>query len=187
MLRTNLSFLTFIRDLHDKQSYPEDIILKKFPAGDFILKQGARSTKVFIIKEGITKCFLSEENGKDYIVEFLSEGEIAGEIEVIKKANCLCSIEAITEVWAYSITIPLFNQLLEKDASFNKLILAELAERIVNTSIKASTQQLYTIEHGLKKILDLQAKQNIEVSKEDMAAYLGITIRSLNRALKELQ
>ncbi|MDR6131685.1 CRP-like cAMP-binding protein [Chryseobacterium sp. SORGH_AS1175] len=27
----------------------------------------------------------------------------------------------------------------------------------------------------------------MEISKEDMAAYLGITVRSLNRALKEIQ
>ncbi|PWW29104.1 hypothetical protein DEU40_10358 [Chryseobacterium sp. AG844] len=30
----------------------------------------------------------------------------------------------------------------------------------------------------------MQAKQNIHISKEDMAAYLGITVRSLNRILK---
>lgn len=186
MLRTNLSFLSFIRNLHEKQLHPEDIVLRNYSTGDFLLQQGAKSSKVFIVKEGIIKCFFSEDNGKDYILEFLSEGEIAGEIEVIKNMNCLCSVEAITNVRTYAINIPFFKQLLEKDLHFNKLLLDVLAERIINTSSRASSQQLYTIEYGLKKILDLQTKQNITVSKEDMAAYLGVTIRSLNRALKNL-
>lgn len=187
MLRTNHSLLSFIGNLHEKQANIEEVSLKIFPKGTFLLKQDGRSSKVFIIKEGITKCFFSEENGKDYIVEFLSEGEILGEIEVIKNINCLCSIEAITDVQVYAINITFFKQLLEKDLNFNKLLLDELAERVINTSSRASSQQLYTTEYGLKKMLDLQYKQRIVISKEDMAAYLGITLRSLNRALTNIK
>ncbi|SHF25962.1 Crp/Fnr family transcriptional regulator [Pedobacter caeni] len=187
MLRTNHFFLSFIENLHEKQANIEELSLKTFPKGTFLLKQDGRSSKVFIIKEGITKCFFSEENGKDYIVEFLSEGEILGEIEAIRNNNCLCSVETLTDVEAYAINIPFFKQLLEKDLNFQKLLLDELAERLINTSSRASSQQLYTIEYGLKKILELQYKQNIVISKEDMAAYLGITLRSLNRALTNLK
>nr|WP_309762511.1 helix-turn-helix domain-containing protein [Chryseobacterium sp. SORGH_AS_1175] len=47
-------------------------------------------------------------------------------------------------------------------------------------------QQLHTTEHTLSQLLDLKSRE-MEISKEDMAAYLGITVRSLNRALKEIQ
>jgi CRP-like cAMP-binding protein len=47
-------------------------------------------------------------------------------------------------------------------------------------------QQLYTVEHAVKRLLELQTRQQLNFSKEDMAAYLGITLRSLNRALKHL-
>jgi CRP-like cAMP-binding protein len=187
MLRTNLSFLSFAESQFEKQSHPVDIVLKSFSKGDFLLRQGGMSSKVFIIKSGITKCFFSEENDKDYILEFLSDGEIVGEIEVIRNTKCLCSVEAITCVQAYSISVSFFKHLLEKDLYFNRLLLDELSERVSNTSSRASAQQLYTIEYRVRKILDLQSRQNIVVSKEDMAAYLGITIRSLNRALRDLK
>jgi CRP-like cAMP-binding protein len=35
--------------------------------------------------------------------------------------------------------------------------------------------------------LEIQKAQGLTITKEDMAAYLGITIRSLNRALKKLK
>ncbi len=164
----------------------EDIILKSFTKGSILLEQGTLATKVFIVREGITKCYFSEENGKDFIVEFLGSGEILGEIEALKGRTCICNVAAVTHVTAYALNTAFFKSLIEKDMVLNRMLLDELAERVINTSRRSSSQQLYTIEHGLKKILELEDRQAITISKEDMAAYLGVTLRSLNRALREL-
>jgi CRP-like cAMP-binding protein len=139
------------------------------------------------LKEGITKCYFNEVDDKRFIVEFLGKGEIIGEIEVIKNFPCLCNVKALTPVKAYAISIPYFKSLLEKELTFNKLLLESFTERIINTSTRASFQQLHTVEHTLGKLLALLKEQEMTISKEDMAAYLGITIRSLNRTLKKLQ
>lgn len=116
----------------------------------------------------------------------MGKGEIVGEIELIRNIPCLCNIEAMTDVIVYAISIPYFTSLLKNEIGLNNLLLEVFAERIVNTSSRASYQQLYTTEYTLAKLLELQSKQEIEISREDKAAYLGITIRSLNRALKSL-
>ncbi len=140
---------------------------------------------VLIVREGVVKCFIAEENGKDFIVEFLGRGEIAGEVEALRSSRCICNIEALTPVEVFVLALPLFNKLLQDDAAFSRLLLAALADRIANTSRRAAFQQLHTLEHGLEKLLDWQRRQNITLTKEDMAAYLGVSVRSLNRALKE--
>ncbi len=186
MLRTNQPFLDYLEALYTHQEHKDNIILKSYNKGDKILTQGEISTKIMLVKSGITKCFFVEENDKEYIVEFLGKGEIIGEIEVIKNVSCLCSIEAITEVTVYSMTIPYFQSLIKSDITLNNLLLDVFAERIVNTSSRASYQQLHTTEHTLSQLLEMKSKE-MEISKEDMAAYLGITVRSLNRALKEIK
>ncbi len=186
MLRTNQPFLDYLEELYRNQEHRENIILKSYGKGDRILTQHEVSTKIILIRSGITKCYFVEENDKEYIVEFLGKGEIVGEIEVIKNVPCLCSIEAITEVTAYAMTIPYFQALLKNDLRLNSFLLDVFAERIVNTSSRASYQQLHTSEHTLGQLLDLKSRE-MEISKEDMAAYLGISVRSLNRALKEFQ
>ncbi len=186
MLRTNQPFLDYLEQLYTRQDHQGNIVLKPFEKGDKILTQNEISTKIMLIKSGITKCYFVEENDKEYIVEFLGKGEIVGEIEVIKNVPCLCSIEAITEVTVYSMSIPYFQSLIKNDLTLNNLLLDVFAERIVNTSSRASYQQLHTTEHTLSQLLEVKSKE-MEISKEDMAAYLGITVRSLNRALKELQ
>jgi CRP-like cAMP-binding protein len=186
MLRTNLDLLHFIEQFFQEEDQGKNVHLKTFPSGNRLIEQGEKIRNVYIIKEGITKCFISEENGKDFIVEFLGHGEIVGELEALKKIDCLCNVTAISEVKAYAIPEYFFQQLLEKHVSFNRILLQELSTRVIQTSSRASFQQLYTLEYGLQKLLRLQTDEQIAVSKDDMAAYLGIPVRSFNRTLKQL-
>ncbi|PUB34459.1 CRP-like cAMP-binding protein [Elizabethkingia sp. YR214] len=187
MLRTNQSFLAYTAQLYEEQQRKEDIVIKNFPKGSKLLEQGEVPTRVMLIKEGITKCFVKEENDKDYILEFLGKGEIIGEIELLRNIPCLCSVEAVTDVSVFAFSIPYFRALLAKDLGLNNHLLDVFSERIVNTSTRASYQQLYTTEHSLLRLLELQSQLETPITKEDMAAYLGVSIRSLNRTLKQLE
>jgi CRP-like cAMP-binding protein len=187
MLRTNLTFLSFIERFYKEHNTDKEIKLRSFNAGFRFIEQGDKIKNIYVIKDGITKCFISEENGKDFIIEFLGKGEVAGELEALKKINCLCNVEAISDVTVYAIPDYFFLQLIERDTEFTKLLLQELSTRIIQTSSRASFQQLYTLEYGLLKLLKLQTDERISISKEDMAAYLGISVRSFNRTLKQLK
>ncbi len=187
MLRTNPAFLQFMEQFTAGSSDGEQVAIKTFDTGAKLIHQGDSIRHVYVIREGITKCYIAEDNGKDYIFEFLGKGEITGELEGIRKEKCLCNIEAITPVTAYAIPHTLFSWLLLHNQPFNRLLLEELAIRIRQTCIRASYQQLYPIEYALLRLLALEAEQDIVILKKDMASYLGITIRSFNRTLKELR
>ncbi|WP_316826242.1 Crp/Fnr family transcriptional regulator [Pedobacter miscanthi] len=185
MLRTNLTFLSFIERFCTENN-EANITLKNFKAGYRFIEQGEKISNIYIIKDGISKCFISEENGKDFIIEFLGKGEVVGELEALKKINCLCNVAAISEVTAYVIPDYLFHSLISQSSEFTTILLQELSTRIIQTSTRASFQQLYTLEYALLKLLKLQADEHISISKEDMAAYLGISVRSFNRSLKQV-
>ncbi|MHC5202236.1 Crp/Fnr family transcriptional regulator [Myroides sp. LJL119] len=187
MLRINIGFLSYVESLAQTELFSDKIILTSYKPKEILLNQGDAISKIIVIKEGITKCFITEENGKEYIPEFLSSGEIMGEIEMISKRNCLCSVEAITPVLAYIIPASVFDHLLQTDLTFNHTLLKIESLRLYDTSEKASFQQLYTVEHALEKLMELQDKQKVNLTKEDIASYLGITTRTLNRALKKLE
>ncbi|HNA39804.1 MAG TPA: Crp/Fnr family transcriptional regulator [Chitinophagales bacterium] len=187
MLKTNESFLSYLSALYERQSRKEDIILKRCGKGQRILSQNEIATKVMLIVEGISKCYFTEDNDKEYIIEFLGKGEIIGELELIRNIPCLCTIEAMTAVSYFAIDKPYFSSLLQTDIHLNHLLLDSFAKRIVDTASRAAYQQLYTVEHSLNKLMELQSIQNVSLSKDEMASYLGITVRSLNRAMKNLR
>ncbi|MET0299907.1 MAG: Crp/Fnr family transcriptional regulator [Flavitalea sp.] len=184
MLRTNKAFFHHIEHLYNEEKLKQDVVIRNFRKGELLLEQDQPAKKVMLIREGITKCYFSEANDKEYIVEFLGQGEILSEIEVIRNTNCLCNIQAITDGSVFAISIPYFRKLIQTDLQLNNLLLNEFAERLVNTAKRASYQQLYPAEHNLAKLRALMETQKLQISKEDMSAYLGITLRSLNRALK---
>lgn len=187
MLRTNQAFLSYFENLYNDQNHEDDIVLKSFSRDENILRQDQPLSRLMLVKEGIVKCYFTEENGKEYIVEFLGKGEILGEVELIKNISCLCGVKAVSEVTVYETNVSHFKYLIKNDLALNHLLLDSFAERIINTSSRASYQQLYTVEHTVMQLLNMQSKQGIQISKEDMAAYLGITVRSLNRILKDVK
>ncbi|MDR2221382.1 MAG: Crp/Fnr family transcriptional regulator [Flavobacteriaceae bacterium] len=186
MLRTNINFVHYIESLAQTEAYTDKITLMDYKPRDILFHQGDTVTKVIVIAEGITKCFITEENGKEYIPEFLGAGEIIGEIEYLGKKPILCSIEALSNVKAYIIPLSVFQQLIQSDLKFNTTLLEIEALRVYHTSARASFQQLYTVEYALENLLALQEKEQISITKEDMASYLGITTRTLNRVLKKM-
>lgn len=188
MVRTNEILLQYIEKIDQQQiNTAEAISVVTYEKGDYLFLQNEKASSVILIKSGVTKCFFEEENEKEYIIEFLGKGEIIGEIEYIRKIKGLCNIQALDTVEAYVLSYAFFRSLLKKDLALNELLIEVFAERIVNTARRASYQQLYTVEHSLYKLLALQKKQALALSKEDMAAYLGISVRSLNRSLKQVK
>jgi len=186
MLRTNPSFSDYFDKLYHKKSYKENITLTAYGKGDKIFIQNEIPSEIMLIRTGITKCYFVEENNKEYIVEFLGKGEIIGEIEVIKNIPCLCTIEAMTEVTVYSMPAPYFRTLLKNELKLNRFLLAVFADRIINTSSRASYQKLRSTEHTHSQFLELKSKE-MEISKEHMAAYLGITVKNLNKTLDKIK
>jgi CRP-like cAMP-binding protein len=184
MLRINLPILAFIESYSITNPAVES---KTFAAGQTFIRQGASIAKVYFLRSGITKCYIQEDNGKDYIFEFLGKGEVVGDIEAIRKEKCLCNITAITEVETLVMPQVVFNELLANNQEFNTMMMQELATRISQTCTRSAYQQLYPLEYALLRILTLESEQEIYLSKKDLAAYLGITVRSFNRVVKELR
>ncbi|WP_420553257.1 Crp/Fnr family transcriptional regulator [Tenacibaculum aiptasiae] len=184
MIRINPDFLSYVEVLVEK--HLDYFTLEKYTSKEIILKQDKRYHSLFIIKSGITKCYLSDENGKDFIQEFLGEGMEFGELEVFSGKLSFCSIEAISEVELYKISHQNYTQLLENDPIFNRLVMKSLAAKIAYKAPRHSFQQSYSIEENILKLKKSYPNFDKVFSKKDIANYLGITVRSLNRTLNNL-
>ncbi len=185
MIRTDIDFLKYIEILNQKQ--PDYFELESYNPKAIILEQDKRYQSLYIIKNGITKCYLSDENGKDFIQEFLGKGMEFGELEVFSGNLSFCSIEAISNVEVYKITHQHYNELLENDSIFNRLVIKAMAVKIGYKAPRHSFQQSYSIEENILKLKKSYPDYDTIFSKNDIANYLGITLRSLNRTLNGLK
>lgn len=186
MIRRNEALLNYITRLFQSENN-EAIIRDVCCPKQIILEQRRNVYNAYIISSGIAKCYQTEDTGKDFIQEFFGAGEIFGEIELFNQDISFCSIEAITELIIYKIPKDYFKLLIEKDKVFNRLILTTLAAKIKDAALRHSYNQSHPIKNNLLRLQE-QFPDLIEIiSKKDIANYLGITERSLNRTLSELK
>jgi len=163
----------------------EAIAIQELPSKKRLIQQDKNTRSVYIIRKGLVKCFIAEENGKEYILEFLGEGEILGELEAIRKTTGMATVETLTPVSVVKIDKAWFLQLLREHSAFNAAVLELMAGRLANTAIRASRQQLYTLSYSLAQLLAVLDAGGVMFTKKDLSGYLGISVRSLNRLLKE--
>lgn len=183
MIRTNQTLL----DCISAAPAEAGITLLDFRKGAVVLLQGEFPEWVYVVQEGLLKSAVLEANGKEYVVSFSGPGEILGEIEIFIQEPYLCSVTVLRPARLYRLSCQAFVDLLARNAIFCQAILAELAHRLYLSSRRASFQQLYPIEYSVLKLLALSQPDLSGTSRADIASYLGITLRSLNRTLRQLQ
>lgn len=181
MIRTQPDLLTYIENLTGETAgYFQREQREK---NAVLIDVDKRYQWIYILSTGLAKCYLPNENGKEYIQEFLGAGMFFGEIEFFNGKRSYCVIEALSEVVLYKISFDHFRQLLAKDTAFNALIMKGLAEKISYKAPRSAYQASYTVEENLTRLLTQAPELLTQVAKTDVANYLGITPRSLNRAL----
>ncbi|WP_161964195.1 Crp/Fnr family transcriptional regulator [Chitinophaga flava] len=187
MIHTNRAILSFIEDTLTEAEKKDRVFLQSYPAGTRLLTQGQRNKYVLVQKTGLSKCYITEDNGKDFIIQFLGEGELLGELELIQQSSNLTTVTALTPVTAWCITTDYFTYLISHNMVLNRLLMESLANRLAQTSARASYQQVYPAEYTMLKLLSVLARQQTAFSKKDLADYLGVSVRSFNRTLKQLR
>jgi len=182
MIRKNLTILGIIDGL--AAAGQAGILLRKFPKGHLLIGQGGEVGSVYFIRSGIVKCSFAEEGDKEYILEFLGEGQILGEIEAISGGSAISGVVAITEVSVYMLDKLSFLHLLRRDEGLNRAVLELMARRLADTAQRSARQQLNPLEHSLAQLMEALEHEQLPCTKQELADYLGVTVRSLNRLLK---
>lgn len=185
MVRKNQALLQLMESLAQGESTGTAVRIRAFEPGHRLIRQGQEGQQVYIIRSGIAKCFITEENDRDYILEFLGGGEMLGEIEAIRGERAICSVEAITELQAFVLGKGEFLHFMRTLPAFNEVLIQLLATRVSDTSIRGARNSLYTLSEILPQLQQMLEGQQIRFTKQDLAEYMGISIRSLNRLLKE--
>lgn len=186
MIRINKELVEYVTRLSCLENN-HNVIEQRLSPKQVVLEQRKNVYSVYIIKSGIAKCYMTEDTGIDFIQEFFGEGEIFGEIEMFNNDLSFCSIQAITDLEVFKIPRDNFHALLTKDNKFNELILKSLASKIKYTAVRHSYNQSHTIELNLMRLKKQFPDLTQTISKKDIANYLGITERSLNRVFSSLK
>ncbi|MGY3746335.1 transcriptional regulator YeiL [Vagococcus salmoninarum] len=162
--------------------------IKTYQVGERLIKFNQGTDKLFFLLAGKAKIYLLHEDGKQSLIQFLSTGELVGELsllgieertkDVIAQTNCTCLVVPVAIAKAQLLTSNSFllglNQYLGKKLLLRTERLTEslnypLINRLGAFVLFAENQGLYREKHT------------------EVAEYLNVSYRHLLHTFQELR
>ncbi|MCZ8517192.1 Crp/Fnr family transcriptional regulator [Paenibacillus filicis] len=187
--------------LHDMLSQmPPDLFnqwdIRNYKPHDMVCEQGRMSEYFYIVIEGEFKVQHTLDDGHLVIMAYLYPGELISDIEIALGQAYVCSVIATTKGVALALKADVYRKWIARDNHFLILLNAQLSNKLYGASQKTIDQMSMSIRHRLiryfyKKLEHFDFNEHIACitpfSREDIASEWGVTVRSINRILKDLK
>lgn len=173
------------------ESYQSDIYTKK----QVIYAEGKRPRLLYYIVKGKVKASRTHEDGKEYITDLYSDGDFIGYPALIEEKNYDDTAIALEETEIIQIPREEFQKMLEAD-----ITVAAKFIRIITQNVKEKEERLLSLAYSslrkrvAKALVDIHTKFNtggesnpIEISRDDIAHYVGTATESLIRTLSDFK
>lgn len=170
---------------------------KHLKKGEVILHVGDMYDRLYIVNKGTLKASTYQEDGKEQILYLLSDGDCIGEMALLKTEHAMYDLIAVQETYLCTIPKKKFDAYLglhpeimfsmmasahEKIASLEKLVGA-IASNDADIRLKFLLKQLMT-QTG--KNLNEPVTIKLNLTREDMANFVGVTRETISRKLSQL-
>lgn len=176
---------------HLSENYDTSSYQKK----QILYQEGKRPKFLYYLVKGKVKGFKTNEDGKDYITDVFSDGDFIGYAALIEERSYDDSAMILEDSEVMEIPKEDFQQMI-----FNDINVALKFIRIITQNVKEKEDRLISLAYSsLRKrvaraLVDLNNKYNatqgnnpIEVSREDIAHYVGTATESLIRTLSDFK
>ncbi len=164
-------------------------VQRDFARGEVILEQGAASDDFLVVTRGRVKVLVASDRGSRLVLNVLAAGDSLGELSALDGLPRSAGVEAMDEVSALFVPSAALRELWMRSPQVC-LALAEDLSALVR-QITGSTADLVFLDlprRLAKQLVEGDATDHFEgISQADVAARLGVTRPSLNRALSGFQ
>ena len=166
-------------------------VTRKYPKNAILFMEGDESSHLYIIKSGKVSVSVSDEEGKQVILNYMSEGEYFGELSLIDGKDRTATVTTVTPCEFVSISRSSFQQLLKENPEFLMSLTVEVVKRVraLTTSVKdlALLDVYGRVSNVLEKLSDENGRiENPKVTHQDIANMVGSSREMVSRIMKQL-
>jgi len=176
--------------LLDPSQYDSEHVTKK----QLVYSEGKRPKYLYYVKSGKIKTFKTNDDGKEYITNLYSEGDYLGYLALLKNDSYDDTAEVLEDA---DVTLIPKDDFI--DAVYNDMAIATRFIKMVAQDVKEKEERLLRLAYDslrrriAKALLDIHSKFNkdannsIDISREDIAQYVGTATESLIRTLSDFK
>jgi CheY-like chemotaxis protein len=175
----------------DFSKYESDTFAKK----QLVYASGKRPRYLYYVNSGKIKTYRQNDDGKEYITHLFNEGDFIGYLALLENRSYDDTAEVLEEAELAMIPKDDF-----MTAVFNDLRVATKFIKLISENMKDQEERLLGLAYDslrkriAKSLIDINSKFNknvgtktIDISRDDIAQYVGTATESLIRTLSDFK
>lgn len=188
----------FIKDIKDSgliKQLSDQYDVENFHKKQTLYQEGKRPRYLYYVVKGKVKGFKSHEDGKEYITDLFNTGDFMGYAAIIEDRNYDDNAIVLEDADIMQIPKDDFLQMIYSDMNIALKFI-----RLITQNVKEKEERLLNLAYSslrkrvAKALIDIYNKFNaaekgklIEISREDIAHYVGTATESLIRTLSDFK
>ncbi|SFL72054.1 cAMP-binding domain of CRP or a regulatory subunit of cAMP-dependent protein kinases [Gracilibacillus orientalis] len=172
----------------DLFSFPveEFIEVHEYQRNDWIIQEGMRPDFLFYVLEGKAKIYITHQNGKVSLINFINANEYIGEMELLHDVYYTKGIQASTKTICFALPIHYYRKQLLEDAKFLRELTKFLSVKASVMAAKYTQSLAFPLENRLAYFILQTADEGIyKEGHVTVCDYLGVSYRHLLHVLAQ--
>ncbi len=176
---------------HDVELTNEQKTCAYFKKGQAIFIEGSFPRGVFCLNQGKVKVFTRGDEGKEQIIHIAKEGEIIGFRAMFSGEAYKVSALTLEECNICYIAKDDFLNMIDTNSTLRNGIMKELSKELGDRAVFITNMAQKSVRERLAFALmilgDIYGDEQINLTREDMANFVGTATETLIRLLKDFK
>lgn len=167
--------------------------IKTYPKNTIIISEGDYSDSLYGVLSGKVKVYLSDDEGKEIIINMLGTGDYFGELALIDEEPRSASVMTTEESKLAVLSKSAFESVMESHPQIALRVISGLVKRLRNLTENVKSLALMDVYGRVARtLLDLSEDQDgkkvitQKLTQRDIASMVGASREMVSRILKDL-
>lgn len=162
------------------------IEVHEYQRDEWIIQEGMRPDFLFYVMEGKAKIYITHQNGKVSLINFINANDYIGEMELLNDVYYSKGIQASTKTICFALPFHHYREQLLEDAKFLRELTKFLSVKATTMAAKYSQSLAFPLENRLADFILQTADKGIYKEKHvTVCDYLGVSYRHLLHVLTQ--
>ncbi|MFD2627551.1 transcriptional regulator YeiL [Oceanobacillus kapialis] len=167
-------------------SVEEYMEIHEYERDEWIIKEGTRPDFLFFVVEGKAKIYITHQNGKVSLINFINANEFIGEMELLHDVYYTKGIQASTKTVCFALPMRYYRKQLMEDAKFLRELTRFLSVKATQMAMKYTQSLAFSLENRLADFILQTADNGVYKEKHvTVCDYLGVSYRHLLHVLTQ--
>jgi CRP-like cAMP-binding protein/CheY-like chemotaxis protein len=190
-------FVSFLKDVGNAgllKSMSTQFEVYSYERKSVLYSEGKKPRNLFFIVKGKVKTHRSHDDGKEYILGLFKEGDFLGYAPILKEVNYDETATVMEDAEIMQIPRDEFLKMLFSDVTIAKKFIEIMAknqqeneERLLNLAYSSLRKRVANALVAISEKFGHGADTPLEVSREELAQYIGTATESLIRTLSDFK